>query len=80
MPIAPIMPPHVRPLAPLDAEVTDFDLMNLMPIEPNFDIKDTLYKNVRIKSPKASKAKTSVQKCPGHQKRRKSLTLIRVHP
>ena len=29
MPIAPIMPPHVRPLAPLDAEVTDFDLMNL---------------------------------------------------
>jgi len=34
MPIAPIMPPHVRPLAPLDAEVTDFDLMNLMPIAP----------------------------------------------
>ena len=29
MPIAPVMPAHVRPLAPLDAEVTDFDLMNL---------------------------------------------------
>lgn len=29
MPVAPVMPAHVRPLAPLDAEVTDFDLMNL---------------------------------------------------
>jgi hypothetical protein len=29
MPVAPIMPVHPRPLAPLDAEVTDFDLMNL---------------------------------------------------
>jgi len=29
MPIAPLMPVHPRPLAPLDAEVTDFDLMNL---------------------------------------------------
>jgi len=34
MPIAPLMPVHPRPLAPLDAEVTDFDLMNLMPIAP----------------------------------------------
>ena len=29
MPKAPVMPAHPRPLAPLDAEVTDFDLMNL---------------------------------------------------
>jgi hypothetical protein len=34
MPIAPVMPVHPRPLAPLDAEVTDFDLMNLMPVAP----------------------------------------------
>ena len=28
------MPAHVRPLAPKDAEVTDFDLINLMPKAP----------------------------------------------
>ena len=34
MPKAPKMPMHPRPLAPKDAEVTDFDLMNLMPKAP----------------------------------------------